>query len=182
MSVKIDYSDRYSRAETFREFVARAEENRDLWESHARRASVDPAAVERAEAVGGKWHLLVMTEDWCGDGVTTLPALAALADSTSNLDLRIIGRDENPDVMDSHLTNGSRSIPIAILLDRDFEEWDWWGPRPSELQAWYLAEGRTLDATSRYREVRRWFARDQGRTTVAEVLEMLERAARREAA
>jgi hypothetical protein len=53
----------------------------------------------------------VLSEDWCGDAVNSVPYLARLAELAPNLDLRVLARDENPDLMDAHLTRGSRSIP-----------------------------------------------------------------------
>ena len=76
--------------------------------------------------------------------------------------------------MDAHLTGTSRSIPVVILLDADYRECGWWGPRPRELQAWVLGDGQTLPASERYREVRRWYARDQGRAILDEVVGFLE--------
>ena len=58
-----------------------------------------------------------------------MPVVACLARDAHNLDLRVLARDENLDIMDTHLTNGrSRSIPVVILLDEDFVEKGWWGP------------------------------------------------------
>ena len=154
-----------------------AHANCDLWVAMARRARVAPEAVERADAVPGRRFLLVLNEDWCGDAVNTVPYVAALADASATLELRVVGRDANPDLMDAHLTGTSRSIPVVIVYDAEFRELGWWGPRPAELQAWVLGPGQTLDKAERYREVRRWYARDGGRTTVAELLALLERTA-----
>jgi hypothetical protein len=63
------------------------------------------------------------------------------------------------------------------VLDEDFEERGWWGPRPSELQAWVLGDGQAMEKAERYRHVRTWYARDRGRTTAGEVLAVIERAA-----
>jgi len=52
----------------------------------------------------------VLVEDWCGDAVNTLPVIGRLAEHASNIELRVVGRDANLDLMDAHLTNGSRSI------------------------------------------------------------------------
>jgi hypothetical protein len=52
-----------------------------------------------------------------------------------------------------------------------------WGPRPSELQRWFLTEGVTLEKDVRYRHMRTWYARDRGRSTVDEVLALVEGAA-----
>jgi hypothetical protein len=119
---------------------------------------------------------LVLTEDWCGDAVNTLPVLAAISNRARNLDLRILARDANPDLMDGHRTGKSRSIPIVIVLDSQFAERAWWGPRPAPLQGWVVNAGRALTPAERYREVRRWYARDRGTTTLAELLATLRRA------
>jgi hypothetical protein len=79
--------------------------------------------------------------------------------------------------MDTHLTNGSRSIPVVMVLDEHYEERGWWGPRPRELQEWVLSEGLRLPVDERYRRVRSWYARDQGRTTLEEMVTLLESAA-----
>ena len=162
-------------AATLGEFVAAARENVELWTSMSARARVPEDLVERARRVPGRRHLLVLLEDWCGDGVNTVPAIAALAAAVPGLELRVVARDEHPALMDAHLTNGTRSIPVVIVLDEHFRELGWWGPRPAELQRWVLAEGQTLAKPERYKEVRRWYARDRARTTIEEVVALLER-------
>jgi hypothetical protein len=169
--------DRFDSALRFSEFLERAQKNAELWRDTYRLVRVPPEAVERAARIPGRWHLLVMVEDWCGDAVNTIPLLARLSELVDSFDLRIIGRDDNPDLMDERLTNGSRSIPVVMVLDEDHVERGWWGPRPTELQAWVLGPGQALEKGERYRQVRTWYARDRGRTTADEVLTLIERAA-----
>jgi hypothetical protein len=171
--------DRYLGAPEFEEMLATAAQNVDLWTAVWRRASVPADFVRRVEGLGGAWHLLVLSEDWCGDAVNTVPVVAKLAELAPNVDLRVLARDENPDLMDSHLTGISRSIPVVIALDDEFRERGWWGPRPAALQEWVLGPGRALDKDARYREVRTWYARDRGTTTLEEVVAMMERAAQK---
>lgn len=166
--------ERYGAGQTFPEFLAHAAANADLWKAVYARAHVQEAALARAASLGGPWHLLVLVEDWCGDAVNTLPVLGRLAEQAPNIDLRTLGRDTNLDIMDAHLTNGkSRSIPVVIILDANYHERAWWGPRPAALQAWVMGEGRTMTKEDRYREVRKWYARDHGATTVEEVLNLI---------
>lgn len=171
-------SDRWAGAAKFDEFLAGAVANRELWSEFYRRARVDAAAVERVAALAGRWHLLALSEDWCGDAVNTIPVLARLAELAPNLELRLLGRDANPDLMDTHLTGTSHSIPVVMVLDGQLRETGWWGPRPSELQRWFVEAGRRLPPKERYPELRRWYARDRGRSTVEEVVMLLERSAR----
>jgi hypothetical protein len=169
---------RYFAAPTFTEYLPTVEANQKLWQDAARLARVTDADVARAAALPGRWHLLVISEDWCGDAVNTVPFLARVAEAApERLDLRVLGRDTNLDLMDAHLTGASRSIPIAIAYDDAFTEHGWWGPRPTALQRWVLGEGQALEKPERYRQVRTWYARDRGRTTVDEVLRLLETAA-----
>ena len=149
----------------------------ELWASATARAEAPADLVARAEAVPGDWRLLVLTEDWCLDATSTVPPVARLAQAARNVSLRVLNRDEHPDLMDAHLTNGTaRSIPVVILLDGDGVERGWWGPRPADLQAWFTGEGQTMEKEDRYRELRKWYARDRGATTVREVVELIETA------
>jgi hypothetical protein len=149
-------------------FVAgAAPQHRALWDAVYRTArlpewALTPPSRER--------RLLVLAEDWCGDAVNIVPVLAKWAASVPGISLRIIRRDEHPEVMNRYLTRGARSIPIVIVLDREFRELGHWGPRPAELQAWVMAHKDTMPKEERYKEVRRWYARDRGETTLREVL------------
>ena len=73
--------------------------------------------------------------------------------------------------MNQFLTNGSRSIPIVIALNENFEQVGHWGPRPSQLQAWVMANKGVMPKSELYPQVRKWYARDRGETTLREVLE-----------
>jgi hypothetical protein len=173
---------RYAAAQTFEQMLATAEKNVDLWRGVRERATVDDDAVARAEALGGHWHLLVLSEDWCGDAVNVIPVIDELAARARNFDLRMLRRDLNPDLMDAHLTGTSRSIPVVMAFDEDWNERAWWGPRPIALQEWVLSpEVQVLDKTERYKGIRRWFAIDKGRTTVSELLTAIEHGVQRAA-
>ena len=90
-----------------------------------------------------------------------------------SFELRILKRDENPELMDRYLTNGSRSVPMAIILDEAFQPVGAWGPRPVELQEFILGEkARGVRANEEiYADARRWYARDEGETTLRELLD-----------
>ncbi len=173
LAVGVVTRERYETGLTFTDFLASARANADLWRAVYARAQVSDAEVARVIAAGRQWHLLVLVEDWCGDGVNTVPVMARLTERAPNVDLRILPRDANLDLMDTHLTAGARSIPIVLILDAAYQEQGFWGPRPRELQTWVMTEGRPLDKESRYREVRRWYARDHGASTVREIVDVI---------
>jgi hypothetical protein len=164
-----EFRDLWDKAEDFHPYVATtAEQHRGLWEGVYRLARV-PEWAGSILPSGQIRHLLVIAEDWCGDAVNTVPVLQKWVETVRGLSLRIVQRDQNPELMSRYLTNGSRSIPIVIALDEEFNELGHWGPRPTELQAWVMANKDTMPKPDRYKEVRRWYARDHGETTIREV-------------
>jgi hypothetical protein len=73
---------------------------------------------------------MVLTEPWCGDSAFLLPVIAEAAALSDDVTLRILLRDDNLDVMDQYLTDGSRSIPKLVAFSEDGTELFTWGPRP----------------------------------------------------
>jgi len=169
--------ERFERAATFVDYLHTVERNRELWHAVYDRVRLPEELVDQAKSLPERRYLVALSEDWCGDAVNTLPVIARLADE-AGWDLRVLGRDDNLDLMEGHLTNGrSLSIPIVIVYDEDFGEIGWWGPRPSEIQSWVLSEGLSMSSPERYKVIRRWYAKDRGKTTLSELLKILARAA-----
>ena len=80
---------------------------------------------------------LLITETWCGDAANSVPVIAKLAELNPSIQLRVVFRDENPELIDHFLTKGGRSIPKLIGLDDQLNVLFDWGPRPEELQTIY---------------------------------------------
>lgn len=164
----LDFCTLWDTALPFDQFVDEATTAQELWRGVYRQARVPDWALREAAALA-PLQLLVIAEDWCNDAVSTIPILARLAESVPGVELRMLRRDENPEVMDQYLSDGARAIPIVIALGAACEERGHWGSRPSDLQAWVLAH-RALPKPDLNREVRRWYARDRGQSTLREVL------------
>ena len=79
-----------------------------------------------------KW--IVLTEGWCGDAAQNLPIIFKMSEQNEQIDLHIILRDNNVDIMDAYLTNGGRSIPKLIAVDDNKKVLFTWGPRPQKMQ------------------------------------------------
>jgi len=164
-----DFQALWERALPYDAFVAASDRHKGLWVGIYHIVRVPDWAFQ-AVPLGTKRRLLVIAEDWCGDASSTIPILARFADAAPGMELRLLRRDEHPELMDDYLTNGSRSIPIVIVLDESFRELGHWGPRPSTLQAWVVANRPLFPKAELYPQIRRWYARDRGETTLREVL------------
>ncbi len=142
-----------------------------LWDGVYRHAAVPDWARHAFERLG-PLRLLVLSGDWCGDAANAVPVLVRLAEAVPGVEVRQLDRDTYPQVMDRYLTGGSRSIPLVIGLDASYRELGRWGPRPAELQAWVLGHLH-LPKAERYPAIRRWYAKDRGKTMLEELLAAL---------
>ena len=173
MTADASFAELWDRAETFPDFMTRVESQPTLWDGVYRTASVPAWAAEAFAQLPNGLRLLVLNADWCMDSANTVPLMARLSEAVPSVELRLLERDRFPDVMDRYLTNGSRSIPIAILLDRDFRDIGRWGPRPKPLQDWVKANLKIMPKDGIVRGERRWYAMDKGGTTFRELLELV---------
>lgn len=120
----------------------------------------------------------VITEGWCGDSAQNLPAMAVMeAASEGRITLKIVLRDEHPVIMEQYLTNGSKSIPILVSLDKQGNQLFKWGPRPEAAQALLMAwrqEAVPRPFEEFEKEMHTWYTRDKGNTLQDELLALLQ--------
>lgn len=140
-------------------------------------------SLEALEELKTPVTMLVLTEAWCGDAAQVIPVLNKMADASSNLSLRLILRDEYPEIMDAFLTNGGRSIPKIIFLKEAGQEViGSWGPRPAAVQQMVVANKVAMQEVSdpevkkemqrkTATDVQKWYAKDKTRSIQSEVLQ-----------
>ena len=118
---------------------------------------------------------MVITEPWCGDSAQNLPFIYEISKLNENIQLKIIYRDKNLDIMDLYLTDGkSRSIPKLVAFSEFGDEFFQWGPRPVELvnqiDKW-KSEGLTKEEFLPM--IHLWYAQDKGNNLINEILNLL---------
>jgi hypothetical protein len=119
---------------------------------------------------------LIITEAWCGDAAQNIPFLVKLADLNPKIDLRLILRDENPELMDEYLTEGARSIPKLIVLSEDLAQvMGTWGPRPGFLQdrlKAYKLDALGVSPKEFSEGTHLWYAKDKNESLERELMEL----------
>ena len=118
---------------------------------------------------------LVLTEGWCGDAAQTLPIINKIAGESDYIDLKIVLRDEHEDLMNQFLTNGGKSIPKLIALDKNNDVIDSWGPRPTiptQMVVDYKEKHGQLDADFK-RDLQVWYNKDKGKNTQEDMMRLL---------
>ena len=125
-----------------------------------------------------KTYWLILTEHWCADASQTLPAFNAVAEmSKGKVEIKLVYRDQNPDLMDAYLTNETRSIPKLIQLDEQFNVTAIWGPRPSVAQQLVKQlKSNPVTAATYANELHLWYARDKQKSLEAEIAKLIYRA------
>ena len=115
---------------------------------------------------------IVIAESWCGDVPQSLPYLNALSISSEKIKLRIILRDDNSEIMDQFVTNGSRAIPKLICLDPEtYEVAGTWGPRPAGAKeiVQTLLKNPAITKDIRNEAVQRWYLENKGQQLQSEL-------------
>ncbi len=143
---------------------------------------VKPEVEANLKQLSTPCYWLVLVEGWCGDVAENLPILNKMADVTANVELKLIFRDQNLDIMDRYLTNGGRSIPKLICLDKNsLKELGTWGPRPKPLQEYIeqMKAKKDPDQSKKdfvnaiHESMHSWYAKDKGETLQDEFLTLV---------
>lgn len=119
---------------------------------------------------------IVLTEGWCGDAAHIMPIFHKMAEINGQIDLRILLREENPELMNEFLTDGAKSIPKLIMYDAVSKEvTGLWGPRPAPAQNIFLhARAHNIDFEVYEQELQIWYNKDKGQTAVEEILPLMQ--------
>lgn len=124
-----------------------------------------------------KIYWLVLTEHWCGDASQLLPVFNAIAEmSEGKIELKLVYRDQHPELMDVYLTNGTRSIPKLIQLDEHYNVTAFWGPRPSVAQQLVKQlKSNPATAATYANELHLWYAKDEQKSLESEIAKLIYR-------
>ncbi|WP_134398148.1 thioredoxin family protein [Flavobacterium psychrophilum] len=123
-----------------------------------------------------KYYWLVISESWCGDAAQLIPVFNKIANESESIELRLIFRDENEALMNLFLTNGSKSIPKIIILEKETMQLKGsWGPRPEgavNLIKSYKEQYGIVDETAKT-DLQLWYLHDKGLSTQNELATLM---------
>lgn len=115
--------ERFAEGMTVRQYMDQMSMNRERFRAALDSAALAAADVQLQERFAAARRILVITEDWCGASIASLPFVVKLVEGMPRVEMRIFLRDENPDLMDQFLKNGRyRSIPVIVFFDEHMNE------------------------------------------------------------
>nr|WP_315209477.1 thioredoxin family protein [uncultured Flavobacterium sp.] len=119
---------------------------------------------------------LVISEGWCGDAAQLLPIINKMAIDSGKIELKIVLRDENDELMKLFLTNKKKSIPVVVVVDKETGSvLGKWGPRPkgaTDLITDYKKEFGVIDETAKT-NLQLWYLHDKGISTQNELVNLM---------
>jgi hypothetical protein len=118
---------------------------------------------------------LILAEGWCGDAAQTIPIFHLIEKQFPKIKIKLLLRDENVEVMDHFLTDGSRSIPKVLMLDASsLNLLAQWGPRPSEAIALINnLKAAKVDMMEIKEKLHAWYAKNKGVAVQSEIIDII---------
>jgi hypothetical protein len=167
----------YASAPAWDQFLAGVKAQRERWIGNAARATVPSNLAARIARAAPGLRLLIVAQDWCVDSVNTVPYIARLA-ASAQIPARIVDRDAGAEIMSRYRTRDARMVTPLVVLIREDRVVGTWVERPAPLQQAFASMATDADARRRFADRQAWYDADGGRTTMAEIVALAERAAR----
>jgi len=118
-----------------------------------------------------KW--IIITEPWCGDGAPIVPFLIGLTEQNPLIQYDLQFRDQAPFLINSYLTNGTKSIPKLVVRDEAGNDLFTYGPRPQAAQQLVnKLKASNVDYDTLNTEVQHWYNKDKGNELQKELLQL----------
>lgn len=132
--------------------------------------------LEALKSLKKQYRFLVISEGWCGDAAQIIPVFNKIANAfPEKINLKFVLRDQHLPLIDAHLTNGGRAIPVLLILDESGKVVYQWGPRPKVLQS-LLTEWKkeSTDMMLIAERLHGWYAKDKTQSTQQELRELIQ--------
>lgn len=135
---------------------------------------LDEQLAVKLKALKTSQHWIIITEPWCGDAAHSIPFLIRMAEQNNLITYDIQLRDSEPFLIESYLTNGTKSIPKLIARDSNGNDLFTWGPRPKpaqELRTTLMTSNTDLETTKI--ALQHWYNEDKGESLHHELTTLL---------
>lgn len=167
--------ERFDSGFLWEDYMQSTSKNLERFNENYQSLALDPVDTEFLTSITTPLKVLILAEDWCGDVVQSLPAIIRMLEHSSSIEYRIFPRDENLDIMDRYLTDGSKAIPYLAFMDVYLNEVARWGPRPDHCQAIMRENKDKIPMEEIYRQIRSWYRNHGNGPLVDEIRGILER-------
>lgn len=128
--------ERFDEGITIAQFIEEMQKNQEQLRHNYDNLQLSEPEKSRLKKIEITINALVLAEDWCGDVVRYLPALARIEETAANWQVRVFSRDDNPDLDGIWLKEGRyRAIPVVVLFDEKMRELGYMVEKPAAVYA-----------------------------------------------
>lgn len=115
--------ERFASGKTYAEYRASIQSNQERFDENYQATPLTEEDIKAFKELvarpDGPAKVLIITEDWCPDCYREVPVMARIAEACG-MELRVLERDQNKDVMAEFLKDGQfESIPTFVFYTRD---------------------------------------------------------------
>jgi hypothetical protein len=93
----------------------------ETWRRHHERIRLNQDQVTLIASFQRRLNVLVTSGVWCGDCSAQVPMLDHVARQSTQIDLRILDRDEHLDLAEQVMICGGLRVPTVLFLNEDFD-------------------------------------------------------------
>ena|SRR5687768_12520672 len=164
----------FDQGKSYEEFVAAADSRPEVWKANTNRSRPPAALVDRLKKAGQGLRFVVVATAACSDSVHTVPYVALLA-REAGVPLRIVAPSVGKPIQDAFKTPDGRGATPTVAILRGDKVVAAWVERPVALQTWMLGPAAALSQSDRMDRKFGWYEWDRGESTIAELVELVER-------
>src|SRR3712207_1647440 len=99
--------ERFEQGLTYDEYKAQMTRNQERFAATEQTVELSADDLDFFRGLPQALNVLVLAEDWCGDVINNVPVLGRLAAESGKLTLRVFPRDQNLDIMNQYLNQGT---------------------------------------------------------------------------
>jgi len=116
-------AEHFARAAGYEPYLAAAKPHeRTNWRTFHGRVALSDAQSSLLATFTRRVNVLVVSGAWCGDCVQQVPMLDHIARASRGMiDLRLLDRDEHPDLARELTICGGGRVPVVLFLNEDHE-------------------------------------------------------------
>ena len=108
---------------TSREYIDQIKVNKDPFLDIYRAIEIPSQVQAFFNGLAEPLRMAVFTADWCGDALSTTPALLRLAEGADRLSVRVFNRDQELELTNTFLPeNRAGTVPVFVVLDSSMGE------------------------------------------------------------
>ena len=160
---------RFATGLSWKDYMAQMGDTRARTEENYAKSQLTEDERKFFSSVKNVKYAVMTVENWCGDVHRNSPLIAHVVEAIPGAELRCFFRDQATDLRDAVLNNGYQSIPVVVLLDKDWNEVGRWMERAHAATAKAaLIRSQTVDLAPKDDKAKQDAAMNDMRAKVAE--------------